>query len=168
MKAMVLFGVPPEAYWEYDLPKFDAEPPAFCYAFAQSYQALKYYRLDPPGQNTTKTLDALKENLAAGLPTMFGFTVYSSIPSLGDGKGEIPFPKPGDRTEGGHAVAAVGYDDKKKIGKETGALLIRNSWGTDWGDEGYGWLPYSYVTAGLAVDFWSLIEAEFVNTDLFE
>lgn len=168
MKAMVLFGVPPETYWPYDLAKFDVEPPAFCYAFAQSYQTLKYYRLDPPGQSTSKTLEALKANLAAGLPAMFGFTVYSSIPPLGDGKGEIPFPKPGDRVEGGHAVAAVGYDDKKKIGQETGAILIRNSWGTAWGNEGYGWLPYSYVTAGLAVDFWSLIDSEFVNTDLFE
>lgn len=168
MKAMVLFGVPPEDYWPYDLPKFDVEPPAFCYAFAQSYQALKYYRLDPPGQSTSKALHALKESLAAGLPAMFGFTVYSSIPPIGDGKGEIPFPKPGDAVEGGHAVVAVGYDDKRKIGKDGGAILIRNSWGTDWGGEGYGWLPYSYVEAGLAVDIWSLIEAEFTDTDLFE
>jgi C1A family cysteine protease len=110
----------------------------------------------------------MKENLAAGLPAMFGFTVYSSIPPIGDGKGEIPFPKPGDSVLGGHAVVAVGYDDKKKIAKDTGAILIRNSWGTEWGVEGYGWLTYSYVEAGLAVDFWSLIESEFVDTDLFE
>jgi len=167
MKAMALFGLPPENYWPYDIAQFDAEPPAFCYAFALSYQALKYYRLDPPGQGTSKTLDVLKENLAAGLPTMFGFTVYSSIPPLGDGKGEIPFPKPGDAVEGGHAVVAVGYDDQKKIDKDTGAILIRNSWSTEWGVAGYGWLPYSYVEAGLAVDFWSLIESKFTDTDLF-
>jgi C1A family cysteine protease len=168
MKAMALFGVPPESYWAYNVAQFDAEPPAFCYAFAQSYQALKYYRLDPPGQGTSKTLALLKENLAAGLPVMFGFTVYSSIPPLGDGKGEIPFPKPGEAVEGGHAVVAVGYDDKKKIDGDKGAILIRNSWGTEWGVAGYGWLPYSYVAAGLAVDFWSLLEGEFTDTDLFE
>lgn len=168
MKAMVLFGVPPELYWPYQTRRYDVEPPAFCYAFAQSYKTLKYYRLDPAGQATAKTLDLLKENLAANLPVMFGFTVYSSLPPVGDGKGEIPFPKRGDKVEGGHAVVAVGYDDRKKIGKETGAILIRNSWGTEWGDEGYGWLPYSYVLKGLAVDFWSLIEAAFVDTELFE
>lgn len=168
MKAMVLFGVPPESYWPYVIKDFEKEPPAFCYAFAQSYQTTKYYRLDPPGQSTDKTLAAVRKNLAAGLPSMFGFTVYSSIPPAGDGKGEIPFPKPGDNLEGGHAVVAVGYDDKKKIGKDTGALLIRNSWGTDWGAAGYGWLPYAYIEAGLAVDFWSLIDSKFTDTELFD
>lgn len=167
MKAMALFGLPPENYWPYEIAQFDAEPPAFCYAFAQSYQALKYYRLDPPGQDTSQSLEALKENLAAGLPAMFGFTVYSSIPGAGDGKGEIPFPRPGDTVEGGHAVVAVGYDDEKKIDEDTGAILIRNSWGAEWGMAGYGWLPYSYVRAGLAVDFWSLVESKFTDTDLF-
>jgi len=99
---------------------------------------------------------------------MFGFTVYSSIPPVGDGKGEIPFPERGDSVEGGHAVVAIGYDDKKVIGKYTGAIMIRNSWGVKWGDHGYGWLPYAYITAGLAVDFWSLVESNFINTELFE
>ncbi len=168
MKALALFGVPPEDYCKYVIQDYDIEPAAFCYAFALSYRAIQYYRLDPPGQETSKTLELLKQNLAAGLPSMFGFTVYSSIPPLGDGKGEIPFPKRGENVEGGHAIVAVGYDDKKKIGKDTGAILIRNSWGTEWGVEGYGWLPYSYVQAGLAVDFWSLVEAGFVDTNLFE
>jgi len=168
MKAMVLFGIPPESYWPYILDRFDEEPPAFCYAFAQSYQTTKYYRLDPPGQSTSKTLAAVKESLAAGLPPMFGFSVYSSIPDMGDGKGEIPFPSRGDAFEGGHAVVAVGYDDKKKISGDTGALMIRNSWGTEWGMAGYGWLPYTYVEAGLAVDFWSLINSEFTDTELFD
>jgi C1A family cysteine protease len=168
MKAMVLFGVPPENYWPYKIDSFDEEPPAFCYAFAQSYQTTRYYRLDPPGQSTDKTLENIKKSLAAEFPPMFGFTVYSSIPPEGDGKGEIPFPGPGDSVEGGHAIVAVGYDDKKKVGQDTGALLIRNSWGTGWGDKGYGWLPYSYVLQGLAVDFWTLVDSEFVDTELFE
>jgi len=168
MKAMVLFGVPPEQYWPYNISNFDAEPPAFCYAFAQSYQAVRYYRLDSPGSSPDKVLDNIKRYLAGGLPSMFGFSVYSSMPPVGDGKGEIPYPQPGDKQVGGHAVLAVGYDDKKKIGKDTGALLIRNSWGANWGEQGYGWLPYSYVLSGLAVDFWSLIQADFVDTDLFK
>lgn len=168
MKAMVLFGVPPEKYWPYHIAKFNDEPSNFCYSFAQNYQALKYYRLDPAGSTPTATLAAIKKYLAASLPAMFGFSVYSSIPVSGDGKGEIPFPAAGDTHEGGHAVLAVGYDDNKKIGNTKGALLIRNSWGAQWGDQGYGWLPYEYVKQGLADDFWSMVKAEFVDTDLFK
>jgi C1A family cysteine protease len=113
-------------------------------------------------------LEAVKTKLAGRLPSMFGFTVYSSIPGIGAGTGDIPFPQAGDKVEGGHAVMTVGYDDAKKIGAKTGALLIRNSWGTKWGEQGYGWLPYAYVESGLAVDFWSLVRAEFVDSDLFK
>ena len=45
MKAMVLFGIPPEEYYPYDVSRFDEEPGAFCYAFGQSYQSINYYRL---------------------------------------------------------------------------------------------------------------------------
>ncbi len=168
MKAMVLFGVPPEQYWLYKIATFDEEPPAFCYAFAQNYQAIRYYRLDPSGVSPSQALTNIKKYLAAGLPCMFGFSVYSSMPGIGDGKGEIPYPQPGERLEGGHAIVAVGYDDAKKIGNDRGALLIRNSWGKNWGEGGYGWLPYSYVEKGLAVDFWLLVQAEFADTDLFK
>jgi hypothetical protein len=106
---------------------------------------VKYYRLDPEGTTRAQRLETIKTHLAAGLPSMFGFTVYSSIPGGGDGKGEIPYPKPGEKVAGGHAILAVGYNDTKKIGASKGALLIRNSWGTGWGDAGYGWLPYDYV-----------------------
>ncbi|HTJ97150.1 MAG TPA: C1 family peptidase [Rhodocyclaceae bacterium] len=168
MKAMVLFGVPPEKYWPYDTKKFNDEPSAFCYSFAQNYQALEYYRLDPSGASPSTVLDNVKRSLAAELPAMFGFSVYSSIPPVDDGKGLIPYPVKGDALEGGHAVLAVGYDDKKKIGTSKGALLIRNSWGKEWGEQGYGWLPYAYVEHGLADDFWSMVKAEYIDTDLFK
>jgi C1A family cysteine protease len=168
MKAMVLFGAPPERYWPYKIANFDNEPSAFCYAFAQNYQTIRYYRLDPADLQPSGVLATIKMFLAAGLPSMFGFAVYSSIPGIGDGTGDIPFPQPGDSFLGGHAVVAVGFDDAKKIGKEKGALLIRNSWGKNWGENGYGWLPYAYIEAGLAVDFWSLTRVEYVDTDLFK
>ena len=168
MKALVMCGVPPEHYWPYDIAKYDEEPTAFLYALGDNYEAVKYYRLDPAGTTRAQRLEAIKANLAAGLPSMFGFTVYSSIPASGDGKGEIPYPTTGDTVQGGHAVLAVGYDDARKIGTAKGALLIRNSWGTAWGAAGYGWLPYAYVLKGLANDFWALVQADFVDTGLFK
>ncbi|MHA3112902.1 C1 family peptidase [Acinetobacter sp. ANC 4193] len=167
MKAMVLFGVPPEKYWPYDPERFNDDPTPFCFSYALNYQAIEYFRLDLSGMSTQKVLVNIKTKLAAGLPSMFGFSVYSSMPTSGDGKGEVPYPTQGDSLQGGHAVLAVGYDDSKKIGNTKGAFLIRNSWGTQWGDGGYGWLPYAYVENGLANDFWSMVKAEYIDTDLF-
>lgn len=174
MGALVFFGAPPEEYWPYKIADFDKEPTAFCYAFAQSYQAIKYYRHDPPGIAKDVLLNRIKKYLAAGHPSIFGFTVYSSL-GQADNSGKIPYPCKGEKIEGGHAIVAVGYDDKIKIknsgscGKETtGALLIRNSWGTGWGDGGYGWLPYEYVQKGLAEDFWSMLKKEWIDTEAFK
>jgi len=174
MGAMVLFGVPPEEYWKYDVADYEKEPPAFCYAFAQNYKAISYYRLDPPGVSKSALLTNIKTNLAGGLPSMFGFTVYSSYTQAST-NGKIPYPTKNEKIVGGHAVVAVGYDDNMKIkntyagATETkGALLIRNSWGTGWGSSGYGWLPYEYVLKGLAVDWWSLIKADWIDTGAFK
>lgn len=168
MKAMVLFGIPPESAWPYKEADYDVEPPAFCYAYAQSYRAMHYYRLDPAGTTPAALLKNVRTSLAAGLPSMFGFTVYSSIPGIGEGSGDIPFPTPTDKVEGGHAVVAIGYDDNRKIGTHRGALKIRNSWSERWGEHGYGWLPYAYIEHEQADDFWSLVDAGFVNTSLFD
>jgi len=174
MAAMVLFGMPPEKFWPYTDkdPDFDIEPSAFHYAFAENYKTIKYYRYDPPNLYTSEVLQDIKTNLAGGLPSMFGFVVYDSISQAGK-TGAIPFPAKGEKVLGGHAVDAVGYDDSKKIknntnGAETkGALLIRNSWGTVWGEKGYGWLPYDYVLSGLATDWWSIIDAKWVDAGTF-
>lgn len=174
MSALALFGVPPEEYWPYNPADLDKEPPGFCYALARNYQAMSYYRLDVPGTSKDALLAAIKKNLAAGIPAMFGFTVYSSY-MQSTKTGKVPFPAANEKMVGGHAIAAVGYDDSVSIrntgtnSTETkGALLVRNSWGTGWGMDGYGWLPYEYVLKGLAIDWWSLIKCQWIDTGLFK
>jgi len=174
MGAMVLFGVPPESYWPYtdDPSTFDREPTAFCYAFAQNFQTIKYFRHDPAASATDAVLHSLKTYLSRGFPFIFGFSVYNSIEQA-ETTGRIPFPSQRERLEGGHAIMAVGYDDSLEITnkfggvKTKGALLIRNSWSTSWGERGYGWLPYDYVLRGLAEDFWSILKKEWVDTGAF-
>lgn len=172
--ALTLFGVPPEEYEPYNIANFDQEPDPFCYAFAQNYQALQYYRLDPPGIERDALLNQIKLHLAAGLPSIFGFTVYPSYRQAETNGGKIPFPAPGESSIAGHAVMAVGYDNNMTIKnaspgslETTGAFLIRNSWGTNWGDQGCGYLPYDYVLKAQAVDWWSLIKLEWVDTGKF-
>lgn len=173
MEAMVLFGAPPEEYLPYDIASFDTEPSAFCYSFAQNFQAINYLKLDPIGSAKSYVLDNIKNFINSGFASMFGFTVYSSI-SQASSTGKIPYPTMGEKVIGGHAIMAVGYDDNIVIQntinntQTTGAFIIRNSWGTTWGDGGYGYLPYAYVLNGLAVDWWTLIKQEWVDTLQFQ
>jgi len=166
MEALVLFGAPPERYWPYDISQYDEEPPAFCYAFGANYQAVKYFRLDSPGTSPAQILTNIKTYLAHGFPSMFGFPVYSEFDSPLPG-GLIAFPAPNSHYRGGYAIVAAGYDDNLIIGNDRGALLVRNSWGPTWGNSGYGWMSYRYVTQDLAEDWWTLISAEWVNTGQF-
>jgi C1A family cysteine protease len=176
MGALRLCGVPDEKFWPYTDadPDFDEEPPSFVYSVADNFEALKYFCHDPVGANVAgeEVLASVKKYLAGGIPSMFGFWGFPSIDSC-NVKGGIPYPCEGEQAEWGHAIVAVGYNDRKRIKNTkcnkttTGALLIRNSWGTEWGDEGYGWMPYEYVENKLALDFWSLLSMDWVDTKQF-
>lgn len=181
MQSLTLCGVPDEKFWPYtDKTQpgtgqdryFDLEPTAFVYALADNYEAVKYFRHDTIGKTPAQILESVKKWIVMYIPSMFGFYVFPSY-TQSDVPGAFPYPSQGERAIGGHAVVAVGYDDGKKIknlrnGKiTTGAILIRNSWGTSWGDKGYGWLPYDYILNGLASDFWSLTSLKWIDTDQF-
>ena len=168
MKAMAIYGMPPEEFWPYEEAKLDVEPPPFCYAYAKKFEALKYFRLDYADIPKDILLFEIKAMLTAGFPCMFGFTLYSSaLKDPNPKNGFIPFPDvEKDKVVDGHAVLAVGYDDNKILRRANpeelptrGAILIRNSWGANWGKQGYGWLPYEYVLEGLTSAWWSLLKA---------
>jgi C1A family cysteine protease len=174
MGALVLCGVPEEKYWPYNTDNFDDEPGAFVYSIADNYEALKYFCHDPQGAKVPypDVLASVKKYLEAGIPSMFGFWGFPSF-EKSDVKGGIPYPCSGETAQWGHAIVAIGYDDEKIIknlscNKQTkGALLIRNSWGKEWGDKGYGWMPYDYVLNNLAQDFWSLLGMDWVDSKQF-
>jgi C1A family cysteine protease len=163
LKAMVTFGMPPERYWPYDVTKLDEPPDSCLFSFTGDYRGVSYVRLDVRNGTGEQTLAAVKAFLAAGFPSVFGFPVPVSISQDPD----IPYRPTLDAITGGHAVVAVGYDDRR-IRTSTGGLLVRNSWGSKWGEDGYGWLPYSYVEEQLAVDFWTLLKPEWIESGEFK
>lgn len=173
MQALAVFGSPPEEYWPYDPNMVDIEPSAFCYAMASNYRALQYFRCDPHGADKRHVVARIKGLAAAKLPTMFGFYIFPGCMMQAVHTGAIPYPGSDEKPTGGHAMVVAGYDDNMRIHNETtdhetvGAFLIRNSWGTGWGDGGYGWLPYAYVLGELATDWWCLLKEAWIDTNQF-
>jgi len=138
-------GVCSEDEWPYDPVKFTEQPPATAYADALANRATSYQRV-------ARDLAQYRGCLAAGYPFVFGFTVYDGFESQQvAASGVADLPAAGERVVGGHAVMAVGYDDSSQ------RFLVRNSWGTGWGQQGYFTMPYAYLTArGLSADFWTI------------
>jgi len=145
IKTVAKQGACPETDWPYDITKFTVRPPRADYREALHDRAVSYTRL-------VQNANLLKGCLASGYPFVFGFTVYESFESQAVAQsGVVPMPASGEQVLGGHAVAAVGYDDS------TQRFIVRNSWGNGWGMAGYFTMPYAYVTdSNLADDLWTI------------
>lgn len=143
MKAVARWGACDEALWPYDIEKFAEEPSHEAYAQALETQAIDYARV-------TRTRASMKATIVSGFPIVFGFAVYESFEGDAVAKtGIVPMPDKAEKQVGGHAVVLVGYDDA------TQNFEVRNSWGTAWGQDGYCWMPMSYlIDPNLADDFW--------------
>lgn len=103
------------------------------------------------GVQSINSLHAIRASLAKGMPVVFGIAVFESFETEAVAKtGLVPMPdQDKEKMVGGHAVMCVGYDNAKKV------LIMRNSWGKEWGDSGYFYLPYGFIQQGLAGDAWT-------------
>jgi C1A family cysteine protease len=158
IKSVAKIGVCDEAEWPYDDTPADPNTSLFppgahastrptekCYQSARDNIVTSYRRLP-------RSLNQYKGCLASGHPFVFGFSVYSSFESVEvRNAGVLQMPQTDESMIGGHAVLAVGYDDA------TSRFIVRNSWGDQWGTQGYFTMPYAYLTdRGLASDFWTI------------
>ncbi len=150
VKSLNKQGVCLEKDWTYSKStkpgaKYTKEPPKECYEAALDNQILSYWRINA-------NMFDIRACLADGYPFVFGFSVYSSFMSEEVAKtGIMPMPEKGESMLGGHAVMAAGYDNDRRL------LLVRNSWGKEWGDKGYFWMPYDYISKTKnCSDFWTI------------
>jgi C1A family cysteine protease len=142
MKVLKNIGVCPEVDFPYDISKFTNKPSAKAETDAVEYKISQYSRI--------LSLTKLKASLSEDLPVVFGFAVYESFESDDvTNTGWAPLPKEGEKLLGNHAVLAVGYDNANSV------VICRNSWGKEWGDKGYFYLPYSFWSKDLVFDMWT-------------
>lgn len=143
-KALQQFGTPLERLWPYDVAKFNQAPPPAAEGDARRRQILSYHLLS----NLNDALYALQ----SGQPVIGGFSVPATI---GDSAKTGVIKLPGaEGIVGGHCVLFVGFDRRRKV------LIFQNSWGTGWGDKGYGYLPFTFWKQGLLTDCWTLLTLE--------
>lgn len=138
VRAVCQFGVPPESYWLHRAEAMGVEPPDSIMRIAR--KSVSRYQAKP-----ANGLNEIRMWLADGIPVVGGFHVPHSI----SGSAFVPDPE-GQTFSGGHAVLFTGYDDDLQT------LTFENSWGTDWGVDGFGYLPYSYFFTGHAFDCWAI------------
>lgn len=142
IKALVDIGTCREDMWPYIPERFSTKPTDECYEYAKKHVVTEYQRI--------LSFQDMVRCLASGLPFVFGFQVYSEFEGATVAKtGVLNLPGPTEVCHGGHAVMAVGYD------MELGHVLVRNSWGENWGQGGYFTMPFSYISnPNLAWDMW--------------
>ena len=142
IKATNKYGTSLENYWPYDIKKYKQEPIIEAKNDALNRKVTRYEKiLDING-----CIDALSN----GYPVIIGFYVYESFMSMNVAKtGIIPYPNiKREKLLGGHAVLIVGYNKIKKV------FIVRNSWGANWGDNGYFYMPFDILKPDMSSDYW--------------
>jgi C1A family cysteine protease len=144
IRACYTYGAPLESLWPYNISKFKTAPSSAAVQDAARRKVTLYER--------ATDFNACINALANGYPVVIGFTVYSSFDSGNWWYTTANMPYPNTRSErvlGGHAVLLVGYNNA------TQRFIVKNSWGTSWGDRGYFYMPYQVIqNTSMSSDFW--------------
>lgn len=143
IKSALKTGVCNEELWPYNDGNEFLHPTLACYQDARLHRAVEYQRVP-------QDLAHMRSVLAGGNVLVVGFTVFQSFESpIVASTGIVPMPARGEQVLGGHAVLLAGYDDARQV------FICQNSWGANWGDKGFFYMPYQYLlNSQLAGDFW--------------
>ena len=154
VNSTAISGVCLETDWPYNISQYTVRPPTQCYNSANNNKVTIFNQID-------QSINSIKACLYAGNPIAIGISVYSSFESSDVARtGIVPMPSNSESIMGGHCVVIVGYDDTKQM------CIMRNSWGSSWGLDGYFYMPYTYLTnQNLSWDFWTITEMHF-NTPI--
>jgi len=145
LKTLANVGVCQEETWPYTLTNWNKKPPLSAYAEATNHIISSYHAL--------YSVDDIINCLAAGYGFIGGIGCYEGFDSLYTEKtGVVEIPKQGEKLLGWHAIyMGAGYDLHK------GMVKFENSYGPEWGDNGYGWISFEYLMdPHLAADFWTI------------
>lgn len=126
-------GQPPESAWPYDGCRNIARPEYSPPVAATDPTVLRYAWLS----SIEVSLESVRAELASGNVVVVGIELWDEFELLA--KGDLDLPGNGNLNGSYHAVVIVGYD------KASACVLVRNSWGTVWGDGGYAWFPEGFV-----------------------
>lgn len=133
VKIINQYGICEENLWPYNTSNFSVKPPEDCYASAKLRAGI--FKVNKLSQN----LEQLKQSLINGNPIIFGMVVFESFEEIGQ-DGIMKMPQPNEKICGGHCQLICGFFEDKKV------FIVRNSWGDKWGDKGYSYISYDFIT----------------------
>jgi C1A family cysteine protease len=143
IKVLERLGVCSEELYPYNLDFFRERPTDESYEFAYKNKHPIQYR------RVRFLLEDIMKSISIKIPVLMGFTVYESFQHPDVARtGVMPIPKMGEKIVGHHCTLIVGYDISKKY------ILCRNNWGSNWGQGGYFWMPFSFVNSRNCSDLW--------------